>query len=201
MKSRFLFAVMVITLFIGNASFATTHTIQVGAGNTFAFSPASMSAVLGDTIKWVWGSGTHTTTSDAAGIPAGAASWDNPINSGSTTFIYVPTVAGTYNYHCTFHQSMGMTGSFTVTSPTSVTNVAAGNNIFVSPNPAIGIINISVESPASVDLYNINGTLVRQLQQVAGAQSYRIDDIAEGTYLVQIRTSGAIFTEKLIIAR
>ncbi|MBS1586923.1 MAG: T9SS type A sorting domain-containing protein [Bacteroidetes bacterium] len=204
MKSHFLFALMVFSLLVTKAAFATIHVIQVGPNNGFTFSPSSITFPIGDTIEWVWSSGTHTTTSDAAGIPVGAASWDQPINASNTTYMYKPTVTGVYNYHCTFHQGLGMIGNFTVTSPTTVTNVAANTKMLISPNPATGTINIPVNGSAIVEVYNLNGSLVRRLIPMEGSlggQTYRIDEIAEGTYFIHIRTAGATFTEKLIIAR
>lgn len=81
-----------------------------------AFTPSSFTINLGDTVKWVWVNGSHTTTS--LGIPAGAVSWNKTINSNAAnkTYIYVPAVTGTYNYKCTPHASAGMLGSFTVTA-------------------------------------------------------------------------------------
>ena len=78
------------------------HTIEV-ANNVFI--PANLTACTGDTIKWVLSQGGHTTTSTT--IPAGAASWDQIMTStGVTTFTYVVTVSGNYDYVCTFHPSM-----------------------------------------------------------------------------------------------
>jgi plastocyanin len=94
--------------------FATKHVVTV---QNFSFSPSSISNVqLGDTIRWVWASGTHTTTSTT--IPAGAAIWDNPITSSVTSYEYKVLVAGTFNYKCTPHASMGMVASFTAVSAT-----------------------------------------------------------------------------------
>ena len=107
-------------------SFATTHTITAG-GTSFS-PPSGVTVNLGDTVKWVWSSGTHTSTSTT--IPSGAASWSGNLNSGSTSFIYVPTVAGTYNYQCNFHFSMGMTGVFTVVGSTGVSPVSASAPLF-----------------------------------------------------------------------
>lgn len=87
---------------------ATEWTVQV---SNFKFNPATLNVVVGDVVKWVWVSGTHTTTSST--IPAGAASWDSPITGTSTTFSYTVTVAGTYNYVCTPHEAFGMVASFT----------------------------------------------------------------------------------------
>jgi plastocyanin len=102
---------------------ATKHVINV---LNFSFSPASLSGVvLGDTIRWVWQSGTHTTTSTT--IPVGAANWNSPITSTVTSFEYRVTVTGTYNYKCTPHASMGMVGDFTATAPLPSLNVTPAN--------------------------------------------------------------------------
>jgi hypothetical protein len=73
--------------------------------------------MVGDTVKWVWASGSHTTTCDPAtqagtSLPAGAATWDEPITSVNTTYEYVVTVAGVYNYWCNPH-APEMAASFT----------------------------------------------------------------------------------------
>jgi uncharacterized protein (TIGR02145 family) len=93
--------------------FAIKWTINV---QNFTFSPTSLPSVqLGDTIRWVWISGIHTTTSTT--IPAGAAPWDQPITISAQTYEYIPAVTGTYNYKCTPHEAMGMVGSFVVAPP------------------------------------------------------------------------------------
>jgi plastocyanin len=77
----------------------------------FQFVPASVDCEVGDTIRWVWVSGFHTTTSTS--VPAGAATWDSPIDNANTTFTYVMTKAGNYAYWCTPH-SPGMSGTINV---------------------------------------------------------------------------------------
>ena len=84
------------------------HVISAGG---VSFSPNTLTAHVGDTLEFVWSSGTHTTTSLT--IPSGAAAWDAPLTSTSTSFRYIITKAGVYNYNCTFHASMGMTGTVT----------------------------------------------------------------------------------------
>jgi plastocyanin len=102
--------------------FAVTHTIQVG---NFYFDPSSLNVEVGDIVKWVWVEGSHTTTSTS--VPAGAASWDQPINSGNQSYSYTVTTAGTYNYHCTPHAGMGMVGSFVATAPANTLAVTPPN--------------------------------------------------------------------------
>ncbi|MCX6282117.1 MAG: BACON domain-containing carbohydrate-binding protein [Bacteroidetes bacterium] len=101
---------------------ATVHQVQVG---NYFFNPASMNITVGDTVKWIWVSGTHTTTSTS--IPAGAASWDQPITSSNTTYSYTVTNAGTYSYKCTPHAAMGMVASFVATNPSNTLSVTPSN--------------------------------------------------------------------------
>ena len=113
---------LVVIFPLGKAS-ATKHVINV---QNYSFSPSSITDVIvGDTMRWVWVSGTHTTTSTT--IPASAATWDHPITSTNTSFEYKVTVAGTYNYKCTPHASMGMVGSFIASSSAATLSVLPAN--------------------------------------------------------------------------
>jgi len=121
---KFTFFVFTMTIlagmFINTATFAVTHTVTVG---NYYFNPTSLNVEVGDIVKWVWVEGSHTTTSTS--VPAGAASWDSPLNSGNQTYSYTVTTAGNYDYKCTPHAGMGMVGSFVAT--------AAANNLVVTP--------------------------------------------------------------------
>lgn len=67
-------------------------------------------AGVGDTVRWVWDSSDHSTTSDT-GI------WDSGVrNVGAPPFDHVFMAAGTFPYHCTQHGApgFGMRGSITV---------------------------------------------------------------------------------------
>lgn len=110
-----------MALLLPYTTWSAVHIVNVQ--NNF-FSPSNINNVqVGDIIRWVWVSGIHTTTSST--IPSGAASWDSPITSGSPSFEYTVTVAGSYNYVCTPHVGIGMVGSFTV---------SAGSTLSVSPS-------------------------------------------------------------------
>ncbi len=104
---KVLFVIIFLHVFFSLS--ATEFTVQV---SNFQFTPSALTISLGDVVKFVWVNGSHTTTS--ATIPAGAASWDKPMNSGSTVFNYTPTVLGLYNYVCTPHEAFGMIGTITV---------------------------------------------------------------------------------------
>jgi plastocyanin len=78
----------------------------------FQFSPNNFNVNVGDTIRWTWMSGSHTTTSTT--VPSGAATWNMPMNSTSTEYDYEVTTAGAYTFRCIPHAAFGMTGSFNV---------------------------------------------------------------------------------------
>lgn len=113
---------LVTILLSGGPVLAVKHLVLVG---NFFFNPSNITDVeVGDTIRWQWVEGMHTTTSTA--IPAGATNWDSPINNGNQVFEYNVTVPGTYNYHCTPHSSIQQ-GSFTASEPALYLTVTPDN--------------------------------------------------------------------------
>lgn len=132
-RFTFLFPVLLWVLLVSpfEKSFTTLWIIDV---QNYSFSPDNIPNVeLGDTVRWVWVSGFHTTT--ASDFPDGAVSWDAPINIEFPSFDYVPEMAGTYNYVCTPHASMGMDGSFTVMAAQGFEDHILASEIMVFPNP------------------------------------------------------------------
>jgi plastocyanin len=185
-------------------SLATIQVIQVGTGSGVSFSPASGVTVhVGDTVNFVWAAGTHTTTSTT--IPTGAASWNSNINSSVTSFMYVPTVVGTYNYQCNFHVSMGMVGSFSVIAPSGINNVAGNEPITVSPNPASSSVKVHIsDMNATFSLYDVAGKLISTLQPAnrTNTDAYlNVGNIAAGMYMLKIQSGDNATMTKLEITR
>jgi plastocyanin len=94
------------------AAWAKIDTVRM---TDFAFVPASVTISLGDTIVWKSTQQcciVHTTTRSA-----GPMTWDAtvPLN---TTFQLVFGQAGMFNYECTPHAGIGMTGSIVVQQST-----------------------------------------------------------------------------------
>lgn len=110
-KLQFLGALL-LALFLSINAYATTQTVIVGPSNTLTFSPSHFTINLGDTVKWTWATGNHNTVSTT--IPSGAASWNSGLHVSPFTYIYVPTVLGTYYSVCTPHAAAGMKDTFTV---------------------------------------------------------------------------------------
>ncbi|HEY5533441.1 MAG TPA: T9SS type A sorting domain-containing protein [Ignavibacteria bacterium] len=189
---------LILGLFISTTIYARIITITVGPGLSRTFVPSSVTdAVVGDTVKWVWDSGIHTTTSVT--VPAGAATWDAPINSTSTSFSYVIQVPGTYNYECTFHVLMGMTGNFVATPSVGIRQIETVANKFELsqnfPNPfnPVTSIKFSIQEKSFVKLniYDINGRLMTNLvNNNLSAGEYKYDfnagNLSSGIYFYRI---------------
>ena len=204
MKNKLhLFAVL---LFITGSSFATVYTVSVGpSAAPTTFSPSSgITMHPGDTITWVWATGTHTTSSTAT-IPAGATSWTQPINSSATTYSYVPTITGTYNYQCNIHVSMGMTGSFTVVSPAGIDQANASNPIFrMYPNPVTGSVHIQFNHPGlpvTITLIDMTGKkVIKKTYKILKETDVDLKDIPNGTYTIGAVQGNNAYRQQLIVA-
>jgi len=93
----------------GNGNTAVNHTVNM-AGSVF--SPATLSIAQGDTVTWVNNDNIpHTTTSGPQGAPNGI--WNSGDMGVSAVYRRVFTSAGSFPYHCVYHN--GMTGTVTVT--------------------------------------------------------------------------------------
>ena len=90
---------------------AATRTITIA---NFAFSPAPLTVLVGDTVVWKnQDSFAHTATSVAGG-------WDSGAIAGGASFSFTFSSVGTFSYICAFHS--GMQGSIVV---------AASRDVFV----------------------------------------------------------------------
>ncbi len=198
-KNYINFLIGIILLFSFNVQ-ATTHTVTV---SDFSFSPSTLSVSVGDVINWNWASGSHTTTSTS--VPAGAATWDNAINSGSTSFSYTVTMSGTYNYQCSIHPS-SMIGSFTATV-TGIAPVVSSsflvNTTLVSNNLQV-TYKLETSSVVDVRLLDMSG---KELQKFTSAnhtpgtyaETYSLGNLAKGEYVIELHSKDMVASRKIVI--
>ena len=185
--------------------FAVVHTDTIIVAD-YSFTPNSVTANLGDTILWLWSNGGHTTTSES--IPAGASSWNSSINSGITSFKYVPTVAGIYNYECTIHASMGMTGSFTVANSSGINEFSNASIIKAYPNPVSAALHIqfnfeynSTGLPVTVTLTDMNGRrVIKKKYKAFNDVDIDVQDIPDGTYILYAKQGNDVYHQQLVVA-
>lgn len=201
MKLKLLFA-SALSLALFAHAHATTQTITV---QDFKFTPNDVTIALGDTVKYVWLNGNHTTTSTT--IPSGAATWDHPMTSSSTTFIYVPTVLGVYNYRCTPHESMGHIGKFTVVSTLGVSDYEVSRSMFnIYPNPAQSEINIAFSNNSTkisgINVVSITGkTVIESADLNNTKKTLDVSALANGMYFVRVIRDGKTYVRQFTIAR
>jgi plastocyanin len=188
--------VLVSLLLAGDNTWATTHIVQFGGSFGFTYSPSSFSAKVGDTVTWQGDFTMHPLSSTT--IPATAQSWHN--GSGSS-FSYRIAVAGTYNYHCDVHFSLGMVGSFTA-SPSAVIysapkQSADRNALITGTTSGKSFIRFTVPDARQVSLsvMDLQGrTLATIVGRTLPAGTYRepLDGaiMARGIYFVNLRGVG-----------
>jgi plastocyanin len=95
-----------------------SNTVSVSNNS---FSPATMTVAPGTTVTWQWAAGAvdHNVTFDDG---------DHSPTQSSGTFARTFSSAGTFPYHCTIHQSLGMTGTITVSASSSGSGGGSGGS-------------------------------------------------------------------------
>ncbi|MGJ0483603.1 MAG: PQQ-dependent sugar dehydrogenase [Methylomicrobium sp.] len=88
-------------------------TVEVNVSD-FVFAPKTVIVKIGDTVRWNWANGTHTTTSGTSGTPNGQ--WDSGVHMPSFSFEQTFNQAGSFPYFCSVHWQQGMTGTVVVKS-------------------------------------------------------------------------------------
>jgi plastocyanin len=92
---------------------STTPPTSTPPSNTvvmtgMAFSPLTLTVSKGTTVTWSnHDPNAHTATSDNG-------TWNTGNIAGGNSATQLFSTAGTYHYHCTYHQSMGMVGTIIV---------------------------------------------------------------------------------------
>lgn len=194
-------------------AFSTIRTITV---QSFMFTPVNTNAVVGDTIKWQWLDGSHTTTCDGtngSSRPAGAPSWSSNMNSSSQTFMYKITVAGAYHFVCIPH-SPDMAGNITATVSgigNNGSNIPDQFKLFQNyPNPFNPVTNIrfliAQQGFVKLSIYDIVGNQVASLiNQNMVPGDYNVDfdasNIPTGVYMYRLETASYSSVKRMILVK
>jgi len=84
---------------------------------------------------------------------------------------------------------------------TGVTDIQVSTETTVYPNPAKDELRISNVDQGTVSIYNLNGQLVLEKQNVNGSSKLDVSNSENGTYIVKVVTDTNIMTSKLNIIR
>jgi plastocyanin len=209
---RILLAILIFNFFFILKGNSTTFTIQAGYMGQLVFFPNSITnAQVGDTIKFLWSSGSHTTTSVT--VPSGAATWDHPMTSTDTVYKYVITVAGVYMYKCTPHLSFGMAGTFTAL-PSGIHKIGTVVNEYQLaqnyPNPfnPVTAINFSIPQNnfVSLKIYDVSGKEIQTIvngELPSGSYKYIFDasSISSGIYFYKLASGDFVDVKRMALIK
>ncbi|MCE3295642.1 MAG: copper binding protein plastocyanin [Crocinitomicaceae bacterium] len=187
---------LTLLLFAAFSAKATIH--NVGVINN-SFTPGSITdVVVGDTIRWTLGQGTHNTTSTT--IPNGAATWAYQFSGFGDSFDYKVTVAGTYTYRCTFHG--GMNGSFTATNgTTSINELDNTASLKAYPNPFKTKLNVPNKTADNIEILNVLGEKVKSVSVNENEKHTVLDlsDLKKGVYFYVLKQEGEILETRRVV--
>jgi plastocyanin len=193
MKAKFY--ISFLTLF---SAFALNAQVHIITQDQVSFSPGSLEVGVGDTIRWEWTSGNHTTTSSL--IPPGAAFWDSPLTTSIPFFEYKITVAGTYSYFCFFHQSMGLEAEIIASNPLEMENYKTVN-IEIYPNPSVDFVNFRGFDPSkeyNVEIFDMSGRKI-YYNVMDLNKSINIENYKSGVYFIWIYDAEGIVSKRKIL--
>ena len=177
-----------ISLLFSASLFGTTHQILFGGSLGNTYSPSSLTAMVGDTILWKGDFAVHPLSSTT--IPTGAAAWHN---GSGTSFNYVITTSGQYNYKCDVHP--GMVGSFTAptlgVSQSTFSPASAGfeSNITTGSGQATVNVNLPRSGSVTIVLFALNGNRISTIEKKrleAGKHLFRFENRSAGNYLLRV---------------
>lgn len=85
---------------------------------------------------------------------------------------------------------------------TSVNAISLTNKDFIFPNPANNSIFISAHQhqlKARIYIYSVIGDLVKTINNLQEDEKINISELSSGSYIIQLKDSEHIFTQKLIV--
>ena len=123
----------------------------------FSYSPKTVTIQAGESVSWSNnGQSPHTVTADGGSFDSGNL---NPGQGYSHTF----STAGTYAYHCQYHQAQGMVGTVIVQGGGGGTTTPPGSGTSL-PNTGLGTRDLGL-AVAGIALLLIGGVVLFGLRR------------------------------------
>lgn len=207
MKNIALF-LLVLTLTVSQATVRTVNIIGL------TFTPDTLNALAGDTIRWInTDIRLHTTTSGTNGTPNGI--WNSGNLSQNDSFQFSLTTTGNFPYYCNFHYLMGMNGLIIVSSNNIDELKATGTNALAPrnyPNPFQNTITLNYEitrpGKVTIKIFDALGKPVKNLvnrRMAIGNYSvnwngtnHNNEPVQNGLYFYRINFNGTNYTGKIL---
>jgi len=158
---------------------AAVHEVEVRSN---LFDPEELQILSGDTVRWVWIEGSHTTTSGSDCVANGT--WESTIGPSNRSFEFIFENPGDFPYFCRPHCGMGMTGLITVSdasaTPEPSALLGAAIELGAAPNPFVGSTAIGFRLSRSASVHAaVHDAAGRQVALLADGQlepgAHRVD--------------------------
>jgi len=212
MRIEKVFFLGLILLLLANRVYATTHTIPFVS---YSFNPSSLTVTVGDTIIWTGDFTMHQIESTPGGaLPTGASPIGPSAVMVMSSFKYVVTVAGKYDYRCHFHFAppFNMVASFTATAGANDVNPISANvsdaQNFPNPFKTNTVVRYTLTKQTEIDLrfFDLSGKEVRHFTnpiQSAGEHEFTLNgsNLPSGVYYYQLQAGEAVLTRQMILAK
>ena len=104
-------------LFFAFSANSTVHSVVANNNNNFV--PSTLTISLGDTVEFTNTGGFHNVNATLSTFPNNPQGFGNIVSSSNWSLQHIFTIAGTYNYQCDPHVSMGMIGTIIVNPPSN----------------------------------------------------------------------------------
>ena len=184
-------------------SFAANHIVAIGftcgGAPSNVYCPAATSAVVGDSVTFVLGSGTHNVTSTS--VPGGAATMSSgTMSTPGQQYVYVITVAGMYSFMCSIHGA-SMSGTINA-SAAGINDPAVDLSTSVFPNPFKDKITVKYGSQINkVKIFNVIGEEVKSIELPASPSKVEVDfeGIPCGIYFIRTYNDATVVETKKIV--
>lgn len=202
MKIFYSLSIFIVAMALSFQTIAVKHIVTQSG---LTFSPNAIAVTVGDTIRWEWTEGSHTTTSIV--VPAGAASWDEPLDQGNPFYEYEVTVAGSYGYKCTPHFSSNMIGGFLASAASNVKETTIAPSLSVSMDSQNNELLLNLTGGyggmAVVKLIDISGRTIGTLvNEEIGSGTFTfkkdVSSLGRGIYFVHLKMGDRELTKKFI---
>ena len=176
---------LLFVLFSYAAVSQTNHTIS-NSGTSWV--PSSLTIFVGDTVTWVNTGGSHNVNGTTLTFPNNPESFGNSVGSG-WTFQHIFTIAGDYDFQCDPHAGMGMTGTITVQSNSTLVSSNHNINPELYPNPFLNDLTIKDCEGCQLIIYSIIGKLEMNVLITNNNHQVMTQKLPEGVYLYEIISS------------
>jgi plastocyanin len=195
-----LYSLIIISIFFLSAAKLNAATIPVTI-QSFSFSPATFTAVVGDDIVFTLINGTHSVVSTSVPGGASAMASGTMTTTSNTTYTYTVAFSGTYTFKCGFHSSM--VGGFTA-SALGVVDPSLNLLTSVYPSPFKEKVTVKYNGIESIEFMDIVGEKIKTIEMVSneGKLEVDFDNLPAGVYFYRTYKDGVVFeTRKIVKAK